>query len=80
MESDLGMIDPICKQSGREIMGTLDQVTTILELQRKGWGVKRTVRELGIGKNTVKRYLPAGGWQPYGRNCRRKGWTSALSG
>ena len=53
-------------------MRTPDEVTAIVELQRKGWGAKRIARELGISKNTVKRYLRAGGWQPYGRPSRAK--------
>lgn len=72
MDRDLGMIDPIREDTGREIMHTPDEVTSILELQRKGWGAKRIARALGVSKNTVKRYLRAGGWQPYGRPFRRK--------
>jgi transposase len=72
MESNLGMIEPIHEESGREIMRTPDEVTTILELHRQGWGAKRIARELAISKNTVKRYLKAGGWQPYGRPARHK--------
>jgi DNA-binding NarL/FixJ family response regulator len=65
MDTNLGMIEPIGEHTGREIMRTPDEVTAILELQRKGWGAKRISRELGISKNTVRRYLRAGGWQPY---------------
>jgi DNA-binding NarL/FixJ family response regulator len=57
METDLGMIDPVRGDTGREIMRTPDEVTSILELQRKGWGAKRIACALGISKNTVKRYL-----------------------
>lgn len=72
MERNPGMIEPIHEQSGREITRTPEEVTAILELHRQGWGAKRIARELGISKNTVKRYLNAGGWQPYGRPARRK--------
>ena len=72
MDTNLGMIGPIGEHTGREIMRTPDEVTAIVELQRKGWGAKRIARELGISKNTVKRYLRAGGWQPYGRPSRAK--------
>src|SRR5258706_4826926 len=72
METDHGMIEPIRGDTGREIMRTPDEVTSILELQRKGWGAKRIARALGISKNTVKRSLRAGGWQPYGRPSRQK--------
>jgi transposase len=72
MGTNLGMIKPIGEQTGREIMRTPDEVTAIVELQRKGWGTKRIARELGISKNTVKRYRHAGGWQLYGRQSRTK--------
>jgi transposase len=72
MDRNLGMIGPIREDSGREIMHTPDEVTTILELQRRGWGAKRIARELGVSKNTVKRYLQAGGWRPYRRPIRPK--------
>ena len=53
-------------------MRTPNEVTTILELQRKGWGAKRIARELGISKDTVKRYMQVGGWQLYGLPMWRK--------
>ena len=37
----------------------------MLALQAKGWGAKRIARELGVSRNTVKRYLAAGGWVAY---------------
>jgi transposase len=72
MNPNLGMIELIGEQAGREIMRTPDEVTAIVELQRKVWGAKRIARELGISKNTVKRCLRAGGWQPYGWPSRAK--------
>ena len=33
-----------------------DIVTAIRELTNRGWGVKTISRELGIAKNTVRRY------------------------
>lgn len=72
MDWNPGMIELVGEQTGREIMRTPDEVTAIVELKRKGWGAKRIARELGISKNTVKRYLRAGGWQPYGRPSRAK--------
>jgi transposase len=72
MEIDQVMIEPIRGDTGREIMRTPDEVTSILELQRKGWGAERIACALCISKNTVKRYLRAGGWQPYGRPSRHK--------
>lgn len=38
----------------------------MLGLAKLGWGAKRIARELGCERNTVKRYLRLGGWQPYG--------------
>lgn len=39
----------------------------MLALQTKGWGARRIARELGVSRNTVKRYLAAGGWVAYRR-------------
>ncbi len=72
MNENFGMIQPIQNEMGREIMRTPDEVTAIRELQRKGWGAKRISRELGISKNTVKKYLRSGDWQSYGRPGRKK--------
>jgi len=66
-----GMMRPN-DSSGRELMRTPEEVTTILELKRQGWGAKRIAKELGISKNTVKAYLLKGGWVPYGRPKRKR--------
>ena len=42
-----------------------EEVAAMLALQAKGWGAKRIARELGVSRNTVKRYLAAGGWVAY---------------
>ena len=34
----------------------------MVQLQRLGWGTRRIAGELGCSRNTVKRYLAAGGW------------------
>ena len=57
----------------------------MLKLASLGWGAKRIAEELGCSRNTVRRYLRQGGWQPYrapsrpGRlhGARRTGWRSA---
>jgi transposase len=72
MDVNPGMIEPIREQGGRETMRSPEEVSVILELQRKGWGAKRIARELGVSKNTVRRYLRAEGWQPHGRPALRK--------
>jgi transposase len=50
-----------------------EDVAVMLRLHEKGWGSKRIARELGVSRNTVRRYLRAGGYAPYGgREGRRK--------
>jgi transposase len=38
------------------------EVAAMVQLHRLGWGTKRIAGELGCSRNTVKRYLAAGGW------------------
>jgi DNA-binding NarL/FixJ family response regulator len=33
----------------------------MLVFRAKGWGARRIARELGVSRNTVKRYLAEGG-------------------
>jgi len=42
-----------------------EAITTIVRLGQSGWGAKRIARALGIARNTVRRYLNAGGPVPY---------------
>ncbi|NMG68142.1 IS21 family transposase [Azoarcus indigens] len=53
-----------------------EAVTTIVRLGQSGWGAKRIARTLGIARNTVRRYLNAGGPVPYRQPQR----TSVLDG
>ncbi len=53
-----------------------EAVTTIVRLGQSGWGAKRIARTLGIARNTVRRYLNAGGPVPY----RQRQRASALGG
>jgi transposase len=46
-------------------MQTPEDVQAMLRLSAAGWGIKQIARELGCSKNTVKRYVRGGGWQPY---------------
>jgi hypothetical protein len=39
-----------------------DEVAAMVQLHRLGCGTKRIAGELGCSRNTVKRYLAAGGW------------------
>ena len=45
-----------------ERMLTPDEVAAMVQLHKLGWGTKRIAGELGCSRNTVKRYLAAGGW------------------
>jgi len=46
-------------------MRTPEDVAVMLRLQEQGWGAKRIAQELGISRNTVRRYLRQGGYAPY---------------
>jgi transposase len=53
-----------------------DEVAAMLRLHALGWGSRRIAAELGCCRETVKRYLAAGGW----RNYRRPGRPKKLDG
>ena len=53
-----------------------DEVAAMVRLQGMGWGAKRLAREFGCARNTVRRYLRAGGPAAYRQPERR----SALDG
>jgi transposase len=42
-----------------------DEVAAMLRLRDLGWGTRRIAAELGCSRETVQRYLGAGGWAPY---------------
>ncbi len=42
-----------------------ETIQQMLALHALGWGTKRIAGELGVARNTVKRYLAAGGYVPY---------------
>jgi transposase len=42
-----------------------DEVAAMLRLHGLGWGTRRIAAELGCDRETVRRYLAAGGWMPY---------------
>nr|WP_020041008.1 IS21 family transposase [Salipiger mucosus] len=44
-------------------MRTPEEVSAMLALKARGWGSKRIATELGCSRNTVKRWLAAGGWR-----------------
>jgi len=49
-----------------------EAVAAMVRLGRSRWGVKRIARELGVARNTVRRYMAAGACVPY-RQPRRTG-------
>ena len=58
--------------SRRHDMKTPDDVVAIVRLHQLGWGSKRIAAELGIARNTVKRYIRDGGWSPYRQPARER--------
>lgn len=68
---------PGLHRSRREWMLEPDEVNRMLRLRDLGWGAKRIARETGVAKNTVKRYLTAGGYVPY-RTPERPGKLAGL--
>jgi len=55
------------------------EVENIMALHQAGWPVKAIARELGFSRNTVRRYLAAGGWVEY-KNPERPGLLDGLEG
>ena len=53
-----------------EVMVEPDEVGVILRLHKMGWGTRRISATLGCSRLTVKRYVRAGGWTPYGKPRR----------
>lgn len=56
----------------QQAMQTPEDVQAMLKLASLGWGAKKIARELGCSRNTVRRYLRAGGYVPY-RSPARSG-------
>jgi transposase len=48
-----------------------DEVAAMLRLRALGWGTRRIAAALGCDRETVRRYLAAGGWAPYWAPARR---------
>lgn len=73
METKHAEVNPLRREvCGAREMLEPEAVTTIVRLGRSGWGAKRIAKMLGIARNTVRRYLGAGGPVPY-RQPRRGG-------
>ena len=45
-------------------MRTPDEVAAMLRLHNLGWGTRRIAAEIGCNRETVQRYVIAGGWAP----------------
>lgn len=67
----LGQGSPRGTGAWGETMLAPEEVAAMVRLHRLGWGTKRIAGELGCSRNTVKRYLAAGGWVAI-RQPRRK--------
>ncbi len=48
----------------RQTMRTPDEVAAMQRLHALGWGTRRIAAEMGCNRETVQRYLTAGGWAP----------------
>jgi transposase len=55
----------VMNKTGRQLMETPQDVAQMLRLRASGMGIKSIAREMGCSKNTVRRYLRAGGWVAY---------------
>lgn len=58
-------------------MQTPEDVAKMLRLKAQGLGIKKIASELGCSKNTVRRYVRAGGWVAY-QTPRRKATLQGL--
>ena len=66
METKRSEVNPVRRLvCGVQEMLEPEAVTTIVRLGQSGWGAKRIARTLGIARNTVRRYLNAGGPVPF---------------
>ncbi len=68
----LGQGSPRGLEPWGERMLAPDEVASMVQLHRLGWGTKRIAVALGCSRNTVKRYLAAGGWVAIRQSRRRR--------
>ena len=52
---------PPGKDGRRQVMRTPDEVAAMQRLHGLGWGTRRIAAEIGVHRETVQRYLAAGG-------------------
>jgi transposase len=55
----------VMNMTGRQLMETPQDVAQMLRLKASGMGIQSIAREMGCSKNTVRRYVRAGGWVAY---------------
>lgn len=77
MEIEVGQAPQPGGVAEAQAMQTPDDVHAMLKLASLGWGAKRIARELGCSRNTVRRYVRLGGYQPY-KSSRRSGRLGGL--
>src|SRR5919205_2618322 len=58
-------VSPPMVDGRRQMMRAPDEVAAMLRLRELGWGTRRIAAELGCDRETVQRYLTAGGWVAY---------------
>jgi transposase len=68
----LGQGSPQGMDPWGERMLAPDEVAAMVQLHKLGWGSKRIAEELGCSRNTVKRYLAAGGWSAIRQPQRKR--------
>lgn len=56
---------------GVQVMVKPEEIERMLEMRARGWGAKKIASELGCARNTVRRYLRAGGAVRYRQPQRR---------
>ena len=57
-----------------------EEVAAVMRLHALGWGAKRLSKEFGCARNTVRRYLRAGGAAPFRKPVRKSASTDWTTG
>src|SRR5690349_7325728 len=60
----MSVVPPVADGRG-QWMRMPEEVAAMLRLRDLGWGTRRIAAALGCNRETVQRYLAAGGWAPY---------------
>jgi hypothetical protein len=63
-----------------EEMLEAEEVAAMVRLHELGWGAKRLSKEFGCARNTVRRYLRAGGSAPFRRPERKTAFDGLVRG